>query len=1477
MKNINKIKASLARVLAVALVLTAISVPDMAHAVDLGDATVIKFDPGIGPNLTHSDIEAYKNLPVDANGITSLHGQVGYPLKDATDSNGIPTETDKGASGERPVKPTYPDGIWEGYKFEGWLDSDGKLIDYLPYAFPYNDETVYEAYWKGDANQKFKFTVMHYRDLNSTRGSIMEGTNSNAWPSDTDTDLYRFFNDGSWTTEVTADTAISATYKRTIPGYKVDSVIIKNNNKRRYDETSGNGTLGTTAYIKDSTKAIAGYMPNDSLTVAYRYVPDTTKKFNLRVEYVDENGYSIRAADTYSYSAEEEFEVHPVEIDSYSLIGANQKAGRGDTDDLEGSGEYSAKTAGCTFTTISNADIKYSGKMPNQPVTIVYTYKALVSFEAQVTVYQLDNNEQALAQAKTATYSTAERNSVDMPKREGYVYPPNVWTDENFTNLDRNQTEEKLYFTVDSKGGKIILTYLEDINDKTQWVMASYYNNEYGSILGDSNRRQFKVGTHTIEELTEDLEPAPGTNYRFDGWYKADKNGNKTGNKLTGNVELKAGEDIKLYADFVEEEGKWFDVSFACGSHGSLSYTGKVHVAKDTAFTDLELPDITPDEGYMFDGWYDESEHKVDTADATILADQTYTARFASNSGADGTLCMPDATGSVRAKDGLGTIKINGANEARKYAITDMDGKVLATKTGSQLLKDSFEGFDPGYSYYAYELSSNATPTVGSLITETVDSNLRSQPTRVVIKALGDNYSIEDDGSTKKIVIDPAAEGMVYAILDVYDNVIEIPGSSDGWVSPDGGKVEFTGLDPNAFYHVVAKKVDDNSSPADKLPYSSQVLVKDSSESDREFTFAVQNGGYIDAVTRGGVALDIEDGATEALVKKGDVIEISADETNSAGAAFDSWEVSIGNVAISYPEKNNQKLEMTTGDVIMQALYENTSKVSIDYSPKNGKLAIDKTDDTASELKKELTDNNDDKNAINEGRSIDYTIKFDMHAPTASISDAVKEAEEEDGSRVKIPWSVDIGLTRKVDDVNKSLPSDSKAESLPISMLGRIDVTILDNVDYKLLRVIQGDGDISFEELTMLPDPNDYTSDKEFTGSFAFEANIGDTLVFTYYKANKITIIDSKREQVHDIKLRDGSCLDDSAEYMDLDMHEDYTDEETGIVYEFTGLSKKEDGSSEFDTSSEITKDMTLYAVYEQEDDSEWQKAKKQLQDEIAKANDLKNNSKVSSEDKEALEEEIKKAVDLVNQLPRPTIDELVDEYDTLKKLVDEISKKDSGSGGGGSGGGSGGGGGGGGGGSATGGRVGTTTGSRTSSFTNSYRTYVDGTDGSWNIIDAANHKWTFTLNSGGSLKDSWANIKYSYDGTTKTATYHFDSDGIMNSGWFYDQSTSKWYYLSEVHDGWFGKMVDGWHLDANDGKWYYLSPVDGSMLLGWQKIDNNWYYMASNGDKSSWKLNPATNRMEYTSTSAMPLGALYTNAATPDGYSVDASGVWVK
>ena len=71
--------------------------------------------------------------------------------------------------------------------------------------------------------------------------------------------------------------------------------------------------------------------------------------------------------------------------------------------------------------------------------------------------------------------------------------------------------------------------------------------------------------------------------------------------------------------------------------------------------------------------------------------------------------------------------------------------------------------------------------------------------------------------------------------------------------------------------------------------------------------------------------------------------------------------------------------------------------------------------------------------------------------------------------------------------------------------------------------------------------------------------------------------------------------------------------------------------------------------------------------------------------------------------------------------------------------------------------------------------------------------------------------------------------------------------------------MHSGWLLDG--GNWYFLHNVadgtQGYMYTGWKQIDGKWYYF-----------NPLAGG---------PMGSLLVNTVTPDGYTVDANGVWVQ
>ena len=79
-----------------------------------------------------------------------------------------------------------------------------------------------------------------------------------------------------------------------------------------------------------------------------------------------------------------------------------------------------------------------------------------------------------------------------------------------------------------------------------------------------------------------------------------------------------------------------------------------------------------------------------------------------------------------------------------------------------------------------------------------------------------------------------------------------------------------------------------------------------------------------------------------------------------------------------------------------------------------------------------------------------------------------------------------------------------------------------------------------------------------------------------------------------------------------------------------------------------------------------------------------------------------------------------------------------------------------------------------------------------------------------------------------ETATYYFDKNGNMLTGW----------------------------INTIDNKWYYLETVkterEGMMVFGWYQVQDKWYYF-------------------------MPDGTMLVNSLTPDGYFVGADGAWIQ
>lgn len=77
-------------------------------------------------------------------------------------------------------------------------------------------------------------------------------------------------------------------------------------------------------------------------------------------------------------------------------------------------------------------------------------------------------------------------------------------------------------------------------------------------------------------------------------------------------------------------------------------------------------------------------------------------------------------------------------------------------------------------------------------------------------------------------------------------------------------------------------------------------------------------------------------------------------------------------------------------------------------------------------------------------------------------------------------------------------------------------------------------------------------------------------------------------------------------------------------------------------------------------------------------------------------------------------------------------------------------------------------------------------------------------------------------------ATYRFNADGIMVTGW--DQQDGKWSHYTS-----YGARTSGWFEEA--GHWYYFDPSTGVMKIWWAQIDGHWYNFGLDGRMvTGWK-----------------------------------------
>ena len=352
-------------------------------------------------------------------------------------------------------------------------------------------------------------------------------------------------------------------------------------------------------------------MSNDDLMVAYRYKPDPSKKFKLKIQFVTRNSSVTPAVDTVLSGLKDgsntaisnpqivadvpaetalslpnaksiQYNGGMYEFDSAEIVSG--------TADNAAANVYGMKTVKSDNTTpaLSATIGELSDvKMPNRDVTIKYVLKLNTNFTQSLAVNYLDGNTAVTDPSGNTTYSPMEspagtavepptqnmtlggNKSIPTPHVAGYLptVVPSFVPGASFSNLVPNVAAQTYGFSF-LASGTINVVYAPDYSDRSVWADVTFGTSGNGTMPG-STTKQVKIGTSpTLSSLIGSLTPTPNNHYRFAGWYIG---GGSTGNEPTGarlddptgatNPTVTITGDTKLVAKFEEDPAR------ACGNH----------------------------------------------------------------------------------------------------------------------------------------------------------------------------------------------------------------------------------------------------------------------------------------------------------------------------------------------------------------------------------------------------------------------------------------------------------------------------------------------------------------------------------------------------------------------------------------------------------------------------------------------------------------------------------------------------------------------------------------------------------------------------------------------------------------------------------------------------------------------------------------------------------------------------------------------
>ena len=1189
----------------------------------------------------------------------------------------------------------------------------------------------------------------------------------------------------------------------------------------------------------DASNNIIGHMPNQGVTVTYNYVLNPNFRTHINVIYQDADGNNI-------------------------------------TDKvIDKLGTVTADPTTIANPTAANLNSIYSAQLSA-------TEKQLVAY--------VNNSSTAGVDIPAPKLDLYQPNpTIDAVNLPSWI---NSYTPSSVSSLNGSWTlgtNEKFHVGVSTASGApstsetIIVTYR--INPSAVVGVQAETNTGGKLMVGSAEYDPANIN-HAITRARENIDntantyeltlkesylptPTPNPGFEFDHW-QYDKDGNGFVDApatspfdftITGipssvsNITIKAlfkenPNTLNTY-NFVSSDTQ--HVSLVQGGIAKLpnidtSGNPRTLTFADLArYVDVSTGGITVASGYTV-VWKDSSGAVVTPAtDITSMNGMTFTAYAVPNTPA--TPYNPIPTPSLNPTTGEPVIAIDPSSsmnpsgaaviDARlNYVVTDNNRNVVAVIPGSDVLNNgaNITGpfLTPGNTYNVYTALPSAGATVGMPIPTT---GVSTTPSPATIPVALTPQVTEDSANPGRasITVTPTAPNTEYALVD--DNGNEVyPFTTPTNDSHGIGTVTFGNLNPGTTYHVVPRQVGSTDTPAQRQASGADLPVNTNNLGLTVNTFDV-------TVIANNAPLPVNfkiNGHAETDINKlrnlapGTQVEVLAQPLDNASNTFSKWKA-VSGITISAADETNSRLVFTmpNGPVKIQAMYDDgtnwdnnlyTDHIGSGKTIGSVNPVINDTGRFRVVINKNTVPTSI-KNVVADTLTDPYNAVFLMDIVVQKFNNATGNWED------YVPATGDISLDTTVETGALMSTRDYMFHELATSS--------------NAATALSGD----FEN-----------PGSTYPGQFDIQLTSGRRYVFGYTTPSiyRIKIKDNRDNTlITSLTLRSTETVQDKASLYSGRITGDYIDN-NGITWHYEGLSTDKDTYQAYDPTLRVTSDETVYVFYSN-DKVERARAERDLKSAV---NDARRNMRnYDANSQGLLTSQLAAAQAILDRINRKSSTaELQAALDALNNLLATLKLRRSG-------GGSGRGGSGGGSGSAS---------RRSSGYTSGLRV---GYDGNWeltNPVEATanpdSSKWVFNLTNGTRAK-GWAYLSYTYEGKTKSEWYHFAEDGIMDSGWFLDGST--WYYLSMNHNGFYGEMIKGWHHDGQDGRWYYLDPSSGAMHTNWSKINGEFYFLNPTAPAQTWFFDNSTGRWNHGNVNSRPLGSMYQNETTPDGYHVNESGAW--